>query len=57
MQFLVEVEVDVPGGARGARLVDEGQLLRLWRRNASADGRTVIIPLASHPNDPAAVAR
>jgi hypothetical protein len=57
MQFLVEVEIDVPGRARDARLVDEGHLLRLWRRSASADDRTVIIPLAPHPNDPEPVAR
>jgi muconolactone delta-isomerase len=99
MEFLVEFEVEVPEGTReseiehrsraeafaAAKLVDEGHLLRVWRRNAVADDPTVIglyaahseaeldsllgalpladwmqvtvIPLAPHPNDPAAVAR
>jgi len=99
MEFLVEFEVEVPEGTReseveqrfsaeaaaAARLVDEGHLLRVWRRNAVADGPIVIglyaadseaeldgllgalpladwmqitvIPLAPHPNDPAAIAR
>ena len=56
MEFLVEFEVEVPAGTPGseveqrsraeafvaARLVDEGHLLRVWRRNAVADDRTVI---------------
>jgi muconolactone D-isomerase len=99
MEFLVEFEVEVPEGTReseveqrsraeasaAAKLVDEGHLIRVWRRNAVADDPTVIglysadseaeldgllgalpladwmqvtvIPLAPHPNDPAAVAR
>jgi muconolactone delta-isomerase len=98
MEFLVEFEVEVPEGtseseveqrmraeaAAAARLGDEGYLLRVWRRNAVADGPIVIglysadsepeldgllgalpladwmqitvIPLAPHPNDPAAIA-
>jgi muconolactone delta-isomerase len=56
MEFLVEFEVEVPEGtgeseveqrfsaeaAAAARLVDEGHLLRVWRRNAVADGPIVI---------------
>jgi muconolactone D-isomerase len=56
MEFLVEFEVEVPNGtpeteverrtraeaAAAARLVDEGRLLRLWRRNAVADDTTAI---------------
>jgi len=56
MEFLVEFEVEVPEGTRegeveqrsraeasaAARLVDEGHLLRVWRRNAVADDTTVI---------------
>jgi muconolactone delta-isomerase len=56
MEFLVEFEVEVPEGARqseveqrsraeataAARLVDEGHLLRVWRRNAVADDTTVV---------------
>jgi muconolactone D-isomerase len=56
MEFLVEFEVEVPEGTReseveqrlrdeaaaAARLVDEGHLLRVWRRNAVADDPTVI---------------
>jgi muconolactone D-isomerase len=99
MEFLVEFEVEVPKGtpdseieersraesSAAARLVDDGHLLRVWRRDAVADDATVIglytadsaaelngllralpladwmrvtvIPLAAHPNDPAAVAR
>ena len=99
MEFLVEFEVEVPEGTHeseveqrsraeafaAAKLVDEGHLIRVWRRNAVADDPTVIglyaadseeeldgllgalpladwmrvtvIPLAPHPNDPAAVAR
>lgn len=99
MEFLVEFEVKVPDGtpeseieersraeaSAAARLVDNGHLLRVWRRDAVADEATVIglyaadsaaeldgllcalpladwmqitvIPLAPHPNDPAAVAR
>lgn len=99
MEFLVEFEVVVPDGtpeseverrtaaeaSAAARLVEEGHLLRLWKRAAVADDTTVIgvyaadsqaeldnllralplaewmeitiIPLATHPNDPALVAR
>jgi muconolactone D-isomerase len=56
MEFLVEFEVEVPSAtpeteveqrtraeaSAAARLVDEGHLLRLWRRNAVADDTTVI---------------
>jgi muconolactone D-isomerase len=56
MEFLVEFEVEVPSGtpdaevaqrsraeaSAAARLVDEGHLLRVWRRNAVADDTTVI---------------
>jgi len=56
MEFLVEFEVEVPEGTReseveqrlrdeataAAKLVDEGHLLRVWRRNAVADNPTVI---------------
>jgi len=56
MEFLVEFEVEIPEGtpkreaeqrsraeaSAAARLVDEGHLLRVWRRNAVADDRTVI---------------
>jgi muconolactone delta-isomerase len=56
MEFLVEFEVEVPEGTRereveqrsraeasaAARLVDEGHLLRVWRRNAVAEDTTVI---------------
>jgi len=56
MEFLVEFEVEVPEGTRereveqrlrdeaaaAAKLVDEGHLLRVWRRNAVADEPTVI---------------
>jgi muconolactone D-isomerase len=56
MEFLVEFEAEVPEGTReseveqrsraealaAARLVDEGHLLRVWRRNAVADDTRVI---------------
>ena len=56
MEFLVEFEVEVPEGtpeseveqlsraeaSAAAGLVDEGHLLRVWRRNAVADDTTVI---------------
>ena len=56
MEFLVECEVDVPNGtpaseveertraeaSAAARLVDEGHLLRLWRRSAVTDDTTAI---------------
>ena len=56
LEFLVEFEVEVPEGtpeseveqrsraeaSAAARLVDEGHLLRVWRRNAVADDTTVI---------------
>jgi muconolactone D-isomerase len=56
MEFLVEFEVEVPEGtsegeveqrsraeaSAAAMLVDEGRLLRVWRRNAVADDKTVI---------------
>ena len=56
MEFLVEFEVEVPNGtpaseveertraeaSAAARLVDEGHLLRVWRRNAVAGDATVI---------------
>jgi len=56
MEFLVEFEVEVPDGTSetevgrrtsaeacaAARLVEEGHLLRLWRRAAVADDTTVI---------------
>jgi muconolactone D-isomerase len=52
VEFLVEFEVDVPSGtpesevdqrtraeaSAAAKLADEGHLLRLWRRNATAIG-------------------
>ena len=56
LEFLVEFEVEVPEGTpeseveqrtraestAAARLVDEGHLIRVWRRNAVADDTTVI---------------
>ena len=56
MEFLVEFEVEVPDGtpeseverrmdaeaSAAARLVEEGHLLRLWRRAAVADDTTVV---------------
>ena len=56
MQFLVEFEVEVPNGtpaseveertraeaSAAARLVDEGHLLRLWRRTAVTDDTKAI---------------
>ncbi|MDP9257473.1 MAG: muconolactone Delta-isomerase family protein [Actinomycetota bacterium] len=56
MEFLVEFEVEVPERTReseverrsraeasaAARLVDEGHLLRVWRRSAVAEDTTVI---------------
>jgi muconolactone delta-isomerase len=56
MEFLVEFEVEVPSGtaasdveqrmraetSAAARLVDEGHLLRLWRRSAVADDTSAI---------------
>jgi muconolactone delta-isomerase len=56
MEFLVEFEIEVPEGTHeseveqrssdeasaAARLVDEGHLLRVWRRNRVADDPTVI---------------
>jgi muconolactone delta-isomerase len=56
MEFLVEFEIEVPEGtpereveqresaeaAAAAKLVDDGHLLRVWRRNAVADGPIVI---------------
>ena len=56
MEFLVEFEVEVPDGtpareveqrsraeaSAAARLVDEGHLLRVWRRNAVADDTALI---------------
>jgi muconolactone D-isomerase len=56
MEFLVEFEIEVPEGtpeseveqrslaeaSAAARLVDEGHILRVWRRNAVADDKTVI---------------
>jgi muconolactone delta-isomerase len=56
MEFLVEFEVEVPSGtpaseverrtraeeSAAARLVDEGHLLRLWRRTAGADDASAI---------------
>jgi muconolactone D-isomerase len=56
MEFLVEFEVEVPDGtdeseveqrfraeaSAAATLVDQGHLLRVWRRNAIADDATVI---------------
>jgi muconolactone delta-isomerase len=52
VEFLVEFEVEVPSGtpeseverrtraeaSAGARLADDGQLLRLWRRDTTAIG-------------------
>ena len=99
MEFLVTFELEVPNGtpsseveertraeaAAAARLVDDGHLLRVWKRAAVADDTTAIglyqadskaeldgllralpladwmqitvVPLAAHPNDPAAIAR
>jgi muconolactone D-isomerase len=56
MEFLVEFEIEVPEGtpdseveqrsraeaSAAARLVDEGHLLRVWRRNAVVGDKTVI---------------
>jgi muconolactone delta-isomerase len=56
MEFLVEFEVDVPAGtpqsevrdrqtaesAAAAKLADEGQLVRLWRRPRVGDGATAV---------------
>ena len=56
MEFLVEFDVEVPDGtsetevgrrtsaeaSAAARLVEEGHLLRLWRRAAVADDTTVV---------------
>jgi muconolactone delta-isomerase len=56
MEFLVEFEVEVPDGtpasdveqrsraeaSAAARLVDEGHLLRLWRRTAVTDDTSAI---------------
>jgi muconolactone delta-isomerase len=56
MEFLVEFEVEVPSGtpageveqrtraeaSAAARLVDEGHLLRLWRRIAVTDDTSII---------------
>jgi muconolactone delta-isomerase len=56
MEFLVEFEIEVPDGtpeseveqhsraeaSAAARLVDEGHLIRVWRRNTVADDTTVI---------------
>jgi muconolactone delta-isomerase len=56
MEFLVEFDVEVPNGtpaseieartraeeSAAARLVDEGHLLRLWRRTAVADDTSAI---------------
>ena len=56
MEFLVELEVEVPSGtpaseveqrtraeaSAAARLVDEGHLLRLWRRTAGTDDTSAI---------------
>ena len=56
MEFLVEFEVEVPEGTHereverrsraealaAARLVDEGHLLRVWRRTAVTDDTTTI---------------
>jgi muconolactone D-isomerase len=56
MEFLVEFEVEVPSGtpaseveqrtraeaSAAARLVDEGHLLRLWRRTAVTDDASTI---------------
>jgi muconolactone delta-isomerase len=56
MEFLVEFEVEVPKGtpetevdertraeaSAAARLVDEGHLLRVWKRAAVTDDPTVI---------------
>lgn len=56
MEFLVEFEVKVPKertkarlssacapeASAAARLVDEGHLIRVWRRNAVVDDTTVI---------------
>ena len=56
LEFLVEIELDVPPGrpqsevtdrenaeaAAAAKLVDEGHLVRLWRRPSVGDGPTVV---------------
>jgi muconolactone delta-isomerase len=56
MEFLVEFEVEIPEGTgeseverreraeaqATARLAEDGHLLRVWRRNAVADGPIVI---------------
>ena len=56
MEFLVEFEVEVPDGtpareveqrsraeaSAAARLVDEGHLLRLWRRTTDTDDTSAI---------------
>jgi muconolactone D-isomerase len=56
VEFLVEFEVEVPNGtpaseveqrtraeaSAAARLVDEGHLLRLWRRTAARDDTSTI---------------
>lgn len=56
MEFLVEFEIEVPNGTSASeveqrtraeasaagRLVDEGHLLRLWRRTAVTDGTKTI---------------
>ena len=56
MEFLVEFEVEVPAGtpheeveqhqraesAAAAKLAEEGQLVRLWRRPLLSDGTTAI---------------
>ena len=99
MDFLVTFELEVPNGTpssevdertraeavAAAKLVNEGHLLRVWKRAATADDTTAIglyqadskaeldrllsalpladwmqitvVPLATHPNDPAAIAR
>jgi muconolactone delta-isomerase len=56
VEFLVEFELDVPAGrpqsevtdrenaeaAAAAKLVDEGHLVRLWRRPSVGDGTTAV---------------
>jgi muconolactone delta-isomerase len=56
MEFLVEFEVNVPAGApesevkeledaeasAAAKLADEGHLVRVWRRAATAGGATIV---------------
>ena len=58
MEFLVEFEVEVPAGtpdtqveqhqraesAATAKLAEDGQLVRLWRRPLAGDGTTAIGP-------------